>query len=174
LNIWDIFQSSLCSGEPQVFANNTIWRGTDGAFFGDVAGTVQFYGMKFIDNAGTDFRWYHMGCGPNLFDWRPQVKDALFVSSLHTPYSPTGAKIALAGPNIEFFYVSGATFVDYTDGIPLTPCVPAGCICLPVFDQLVDYQLQGYTYRTDRLKFINSPQVSTISSLYFMIGSLSA
>ena len=64
-------------------------------------------------------------------------------------------------PITEFFYVSGLTFVNYVDGAPLSVCVTYGCTCgwvggAPL--QSDGVYVHGVTQRTERLRFINSPQ----------------
>jgi hypothetical protein len=172
LNLWEVRHVQLCSDEAQTFRNNTFWRNADGIFFGELALSVQMYGTKFVENSGVDFRWYNAlgGCGAMNFTTRPQVKEALFVGSLRTPHSPSTARVAMAPPNNEYFYMSGLTFVNYTKGFPLSPCLFAGCVCQPGKVPLSNFLKQGFTYRTDRLRFVNSPQVRPL--LFFLYISL--
>ena len=76
-------------------------------------------------------------------------------------YSNNPRNGALLFPTTEFFYVSGLTFVNYVDGAILSSCVAIACTCIwrggePL--QADGRYYHGVTQRTERLRFINSPQ----------------
>ena len=93
----------------------------------------------------------------------PQVKDTLFVNAMQKVplYNNVPQKGAMLFPTSEYFYASGLTFVNYADGATLSSCQAFGCTCgwvggAPLQSDGRFYS--GVTQRTDRLRFINSPQ----------------
>jgi hypothetical protein len=159
MNCW--IDPVTVNSQHQVISNNTLWRNGIGMNWFPLPTAVQMYGNKFLENTGGDFSMYHIDPATNYFTWRPNMRDSLFVGDMNSPYSrKLSNRVVMALPNEEFYYLSGATFVNYPSDILLTACVPRGCLCAPMLEPFSDKSHSGVTYRTERLRFINTTKVN--------------
>jgi plastocyanin len=123
----------------QYFTNNTYYKNGGNGLFYKKGGDNHHVHSKFAEN-GVDIFWtkYSTHAENRLI---PNVKDCLFWGGRNAQ--------AIFAPQNEYWYVDGATFIDYEDTGAISGC--AGCCSPQKFKQ------GGYTYRFENLKFINTP-----------------
>ena len=123
---------------PQFFKNNTYFKNGGNGLFYKKGGDNHHVFSKFAEN-GVDIFWtkYSTHETSRLI---PNVQDCLF-------WGGRGAQ-AIFGPQHEYWYVNGATFINYADSGAISAC--AGC-CAPT-----SFRQGAYTYRFERLNWHNT------------------
>ena len=127
----------------QTFYNTTSFRnGGDGQFGYQNGILIQHKYAKYVENSGNNVFWRFLPAGAPID--QPNLLDCIFVANIDPKGSPIGSR-GIFAPEDEFFYVSGATFVNYQE-----KGVISGCNGCPGEKQ------GGNTFRFERLAFYNS------------------
>jgi hypothetical protein len=137
---------------PQYFYNFTSYRNGVHGIFGKRNGDLHHIFVKMLENSDDELNWFqHTQPGGILpFKWDPHVKDALLVNTIDPVGRPAWNKRAIYAPQSEYFFVSGATFVNYANHGAI-----AGCnMCNDIYGAFCAQG--GYTVRFEKLSFVNS------------------
>ncbi|KAA0165290.1 hypothetical protein FNF31_01943 [Cafeteria roenbergensis] len=131
---------------PQYYVNFTSFRNGGHGIFGKENGDLHHINPKLVQNSDADLFWTklkHVEYNEN-----PHVVNLLAIADPDKTY--TGNKVGLFGPQNEYFYVKGATFVNYGKSGAIASC--AKC------DSHTDMRQGGFTVRFEGLRFVNSPR----------------
>eukprot|EP00638_Chattonella_subsalsa_P015791 CAMPEP_0117829880 /NCGR_PEP_ID=MMETSP0949-20121206/8130_1 /TAXON_ID=44440 /ORGANISM="Chattonella subsalsa, Strain CCMP2191" /LENGTH=3868 /DNA_ID=CAMNT_0005670717 /DNA_START=230 /DNA_END=11837 /DNA_ORIENTATION=- len=132
--------------KPMYFHNTTSWRNGGNGQFGKKLGSLHWINSKYVENGGAQVHWIKLE--NEDFLWNPHYLDSVLVGSL------TGQRTSRLGvwaPQDEFYYISGITFVNFVG----SSAAISGCNACETDTK----RNQGaYTYRFDRLKFVNVDQ----------------
>ena len=136
---------STSGSAPQYFINFTSWRNGGNGIFGKLNGDLHHINAKLVENNGEELAW--MKFKVINYSNNPNVHNLLAVGSRDF-LNPKTSSVGILLPGFEFFYVSGATFVNYAIG------AISGC-----FNCATDGSFRrqgGYTVRFDGLTFVNT------------------
>jgi hypothetical protein len=131
----------LSGPSAQYFVNFTAFHNRANGIFGKVNGDLHHVNAQLIENGAGEFK--QVAYDLVNYSWDPNLRNLLAVGSLTEPVT---GKIGITCPQNEYFYVSGATFVNYGSG------AIAGCADCEL-DQ--SFRQGGYTVRFDGLNFVN-------------------
>jgi hypothetical protein len=131
---------------PQYYVNFTSFRNGGHGIFGKLNGDLHHINPKLAENAGDELFWTKLE--KVVYNDNPHVVNLLAIAKVDGTYS--GGKVGLFAPQNEYFYVKGATFVNYGDAGAISGC--AKC------DSHTDMKQGGYTTRFEGLRFVNSPR----------------
>lgn len=137
---------------PQYFHNFTSYRNGVHGIFGKRNGDLHHIFVKMLENSDDELNWFqHTQPGGILpYKWDPHVKDALLVNTIDPVGRPAWNKRAIYAPQSEYFFVSGATIVNYANHGAI-----AGCnMCNDIYGAFCAQG--GYTVRFEKLSFVNS------------------
>eukprot|EP01042_Synura_sphagnicola_P036437 gene36437-biopygen5441 len=109
---------------------------------------VHSYLGGFVNNTW-DLHFVNCTLLENGYTYNPAFKDGLFIGRLPGSYDPQEA---------EYYFMEGSTFVNYGK----TPLITGCNECLNGENMAQG----GFTYRTKRLKFVNSTKILTWSPNY--------
>lgn len=125
----------------------TFYQNGGNGWFGKSVGNVHHVHHKYAEN-GVDVFWTKYVHNNNMPDHYedPNIRESLFMGKGSDSRSQ-----AIFGPQNEFWFVNGATFVNYGED------VGAISACAKCCDTKKRRQ-GGYTYRFANLKFDNSPK----------------
>lgn len=132
---------------PQYFHNFTSFRNMNHGIFGKHNGDLHHVNPKLVENLNDDY-FQIKYLGSLSFTWDPNIKNGLFIATTDPVNRPAWDKRAIFAPQNEYWYVSGATIVNYGNNGAIASC--AEC------DSQQEFRQGAYTYRFDRLQFINS------------------
>jgi hypothetical protein len=139
-----IFSTTL----PVTFTNNTFFHNALGQFHRNV-GDLHHLNARYVENYGDQAQWKILEVA---YGQIPHFQHSLFICTLDPVNNPCSRK-AIWAPQREFFYASDLTIVNFGSSGAL-----AGCFDCESF---IDYRQGGYTYRWEKLSFVNS-QVRTM------------
>jgi len=131
---------------PQYYVNFTSFRNGGHGIFGKKNGDLHHINPKLVENSGDDLFWTKLQSVN--YDDNPHIVNLLAIAQAEGTY--TGRKVGLFGPQNEYFYVKGATFVNYGEAGAISSC--AKC------DSHTDMKQGGFTARFEGLRFVNSPR----------------
>eukprot|EP00048_Salpingoeca_helianthica_P015090 m.224971 g.224971 ORF g.224971 m.224971 type:complete len:4030 (+) comp16594_c0_seq1:296-12385(+) len=129
---------------PQFFHNFTSFHNGQHGIFGKRNGDLHHVGAILVENGDDEF--FQVKYEEVDYSNIPNLHDVLLVGSLT---GRANGKHAMTTPQNEFFYVSGATMVNYGSAGAIAGC--ADC------NSDENLRQGGYTVRFERLTFINSP-----------------
>jgi len=127
---------------PQYYYNFTSFHNGGNGIFGKMNGDLHHVNAQLLENGGDEFHLIKYLAVDYTFD--PFLKNLLAVGSLT---SVADWKHAISCPQNEFFYVSGATMINYGFSGAIAGCTEC--------DSDENYRQGGYTVRFDGLQFIN-------------------
>ncbi len=108
------------TSSPQYFYNFTSYRNGGNGIFGKLNGDLHHVNTKLLDNRNGEIQWVRFE--KVNFTWDANFVNLLAVGSID-PSQSTWEKRALWAPQNEFFYVSGATFVNYKGNGAISGCL---------------------------------------------------
>ena len=130
--------------------NNTFYGNGDFGAKHSEMGDVHHVNTRFAENGyyrGGDIIWAQYVYGADRTRFNPQIRDSYFLGDNRDNRRKS---IAISGPGGEYFFVSGATFKNHGANSPAIK----GCTgCCSEFGS----KQGAYTYRYERLKFVNTP-----------------
>lgn len=137
---------------PQYFHNFTSYRNGVHGIFGKRNGDLHHIFVKLLENSDNDLDWFQhtQPSGILPYKWDPHVKDALLVNTIDPISRPAWNKRGIYAPQSEYFFISGATFVNYANHGAIAGCNMCNDIYGPFCAQ------GGYTVRFEKIKFFNS------------------
>ncbi|CAE7614256.1 PKHD1L1, partial [Symbiodinium sp. KB8] len=134
------------SGPFPVYLHNfTSFHNGQHGIFTKISGDIHHIDAKLVENGDDEVFWTKLE--NTVYKWDPHFKNLLAIASRA---GQRDGKHGIFGPQNEYFYVDGATFVNYGNPGVLAAC--AKCA------SQTDMKQGGYTYRYQNLRFVNSPK----------------
>lgn len=146
---------------PALFQNSTFFRNRDNGVFVKHGGDIHHINPRVIETANTDINWVILEVA---YGWNPHLVNALVIGNLAPWARPIWPKTGIFGPQNEWFFVDGATLVNFdspaitgASGALLAPPAAVGAISMcNSCDSDQFYRQGGYTSRWRGLAFVNT------------------
>lgn len=132
---------------PQYFYNFTSWHNGQHGIFTKEGGDLHHVHAKLVENESDEFFWLRLI--DVVYNQDPHIANLLSVAQVASEGQRIGPnKVSIFAPQNEYFYVSGANFVNYLSRGALAGC--AEC------SKSSDMKQGGYTFRFEKLNFVNT------------------